>query len=90
VSPPRPSFDGQIPSTLSDQGEEASRPPGLTRQRLLDADDIADWLAIPKGAVYRLVRESRLPSIAVGRYLRFDTTALQAWIDAGGRGLEKD
>ena len=56
---------------------------GPTR-RLLTVDDVAAWLGMPRAAVYRLVRESRLPAVAVGRYLRFDPVAIQRWIDAGG------
>jgi excisionase family DNA binding protein len=58
-------------------------------RRLLTADDVANWLGITKQAVYRLVREYRLPSISVGRYVRFEATAIQRWIDAGGAALDR-
>lgn len=53
-------------------------------RRLLSVDDVAEWLGIPRPAVYRLVREGRLPAVALGRYYRFDPGAVQKWIDTGG------
>ncbi len=53
-------------------------------RRLLSVDPVAELLGLTRPAVYRLVREGKLPAVAVGRYLRFDPIAVGKWIDAGG------
>jgi excisionase family DNA binding protein len=53
-------------------------------RRLLSVDDVAEWLGLTRPATYRLVRQGRLPCVAVGRYYRFDPSAIQRWIDSGG------
>jgi excisionase family DNA binding protein len=58
-------------------------------RRLLDADDVAIWLAIPKAAVYRLVREGKLRSVDIGRFRRFDPSTVERFIAGGGVGLSE-
>lgn len=49
--------------------------------RLLDAEAVAEMLAVPKSWVYAEARAGRLPSIPLGRYRRFREDQIQAWIE---------
>jgi excisionase family DNA binding protein len=59
-------------------------------ERLLTAKEVADLLAVPESWVREATREGRLPHLALGRYRRYEHTAIQAWLreqraDAGHR-----
>jgi excisionase family DNA binding protein len=41
-------------------------------QRLLDADEMSHVLKISREALWRLARQGTVPSLRVGRLLRFD------------------
>lgn len=50
-------------------------------RRLLEADDVAELLGVPRTFVYALARRGDLPVVRVGeRYVRFRAEALEAWI----------
>jgi excisionase family DNA binding protein len=53
-------------------------------ERLLPAEQVADRCQVSKYHVYRLAREGKMPTIAIGRYYRFRTAALVEWKQAGG------
>jgi excisionase family DNA binding protein len=72
-------------TTVSDD-DMAERPPVGTERCLLTADVIAEWLGVSRQAIYRMTRERRLPTVAVGRYYRYDPIAVERWIMAGGAG----
>ena len=48
--------------------------------RLLTAVEVAALLAVPTGWVYRAAREGEIPSIRLGRYVRFDAADISAWV----------
>ena len=48
---------------------------------LLKADDLAEWWQCPRMSVYTAVREKGLPAIRIGRSLRFDRRAVEAWME---------
>lgn len=54
-------------------------------KRLLTATDVAERLGITEDAVYRLTRQKVLPSVRIGRMIRFDERALEEWIQKGGQ-----
>ncbi|WP_067931240.1 helix-turn-helix domain-containing protein [Alicyclobacillus kakegawensis] len=56
--------------------------------RLLTVPQVADMLAVPEHAVYRMAREKLIPVIRIGRLLRFDPEALQKWMAQGGKAFE--
>jgi excisionase family DNA binding protein len=56
----------------------------VTASRLLTADDLAARWQVPKSHVYRLTREGKLPCVALGRYRRYVTTAVEAFETSGG------
>ena len=51
---------------------------------LLTVDDLAAWLKVPPSWIYERTRrrdEGRLPFIKLGKYLRFEETAVKAYLD---------
>lgn len=56
---------------------------------MLTAKQVADLLMIRRPQVYTLAREGVIPSVRVGRTIRFNRDRLLAWIDAGGTGLSE-
>jgi excisionase family DNA binding protein len=56
----------------------------MTPSRLLTADELAARWQVPKGAVYRLAREGRIPVVALGRYYRFCLADVEAFERGGG------
>ena len=47
---------------------------------LLTAQQVAELLQVPATWVYRAAREGDLPSVACGRYVRFDEADVDRWI----------
>jgi excisionase family DNA binding protein len=54
--------------------------------RLLTADEIATWLAVPVSWVHESARAGSLPSLQIGRYRRFRHDDVTAWLDTCKRG----
>jgi len=48
---------------------------------LLDADEAAELLHVPRSTIYELVRSRRLPHVRLGRSLRFTREQLARWVD---------
>src|SRR5207253_10533336 len=56
--------------------------------KLLLAQEVAEILKIPLASVYDLARRKLIPSVRVGRLVRFEEEALRAWIATGGVSLD--
>lgn len=56
-------------------------------QKMMTADEVAEVLSISKARVYDLTRQKLIPSVRLGREVRFSPDALRAWIDQGGQAL---
>jgi excisionase family DNA binding protein len=54
--------------------------------RLLEAEDVADYLGMRTDWVYREVRAGRLPHIRLGRAVRFRRQSIEAWLESTERG----
>lgn len=50
-------------------------------RRLLNAREAAEFLGIAVDTVYRMARLRELPSVKVGRALRFDVVALERYVE---------
>ena len=51
-------------------------------EKLLKAEDVSKLLGIPKGSVYNLVHEGRIPHIKLGNgRLRFKPSSLEKWLN---------
>jgi excisionase family DNA binding protein len=55
-------------------------------QRLLKAAEVAALLSVPEGWVYGEARCGRMPSVSLGRYVRFREDAVLEWIEGLQRG----
>ena len=62
---------------------EPIRPVRLS-EPLLTADQVASLLSIKRSTVYELARTGQLPSIKIGRHLRFTRAMLEAALSAQG------
>jgi excisionase family DNA binding protein len=54
---------------------------GDVGRRLLNAREAARYLALEVDTVYKKARLRELPSVKVGRALRFDLTALEGYVE---------
>ena len=54
------------------------------RTRLLTLREVADYLHVHPGTVYRMVKKGELRGLRVGRDFRFDMRVLEDWIGRGG------
>ncbi len=55
-------------------------------ESLWDVDQAAKVLGLSKTTVYRLAGREDLPSVKIGRVLRFIPAEVQAWVWAQARG----
>lgn len=51
---------------------------GISRKRMISADELAAVLNLTVDSVYRLVRQGVLPAYRVGRTVRFDLDRIEA------------
>ena len=54
--------------------------------RLLDAQEVAAMLGVPKTWVYAQSRQGRLPTVQLGRYKRYRRSAIIGYIASRERG----
>jgi excisionase family DNA binding protein len=50
--------------------------------RLLDANEVAEWLGVPVSWVWESTRSGAMPAIALGRYGRYDREDVQGWLES--------
>lgn len=55
--------------------------PPPTRQ-LIDVPRLAVMVGVTERYVRRLVAEDRVPHLKIGKFVRFDPQAIDAWVDA--------
>jgi len=67
-------------------GSGAPRIEAGQTSRLLEADDVAEYLGMRTDWVYREVRAGRLPHIRLGRAVRFRRESIEAWLESRERG----
>lgn len=49
---------------------------------LLTAEQVAEMLQVPKSWVYEAARDRRIPHVKLGRCVRFEHEALDAWLES--------
>jgi excisionase family DNA binding protein len=54
--------------------------------QLLEAADVATLLGMTKDWVYAEVRAGRIPHVRLGRYVRFRSESIDAWLLESERG----
>jgi excisionase family DNA binding protein len=78
----------QIAPFFDRDGEEPMSEHQLLAEPLLNAEETARFLKVPRSTLYELVRSRGLPHVRVGRVLRFTRQDLSAWITANSYGLQ--
>jgi excisionase family DNA binding protein len=58
----------------------------MTNDRWLSVDDVAAYLGIRRGTVYKWVERSGLPARKVGRLLKFKQSEIDAWVERRSAG----
>jgi excisionase family DNA binding protein len=56
----------------------------ITAAQLLTAEQVGERWQVPKAHVYRLAREGRIPSVKLGKYVRFRLADIEAFEASGG------
>ena len=51
------------------------------QDRLFTPDELCKYLKIPKGTLYKLTMDKRIPHMKIGRKLRFRESKIDAWAD---------
>ena len=59
-------------------------PTGLTAASLMTADDLAARWQVPKSHIYRLTRSEQLPTVRLGKYVRYTISAVEQFESDGG------
>lgn len=54
----------------------------MTKQEapVMNVQEVATYLRIPKSSVYKLAQEGRIPCKKVGRHWRFHRQAIDGWL----------
>jgi excisionase family DNA binding protein len=52
----------------------------VTGARLLTADEVAEMLSVPTSWVRESTRSGAMPHVRLGRYVRYDPQAVEAWL----------
>jgi len=72
----------------ADQRDASSANPSFEGDRplppMLTAPEAARFLRVRAPQIYALARDGTIPSVRVGRAVRFDRERLLRWIDGGG------
>jgi len=87
----RPLLRAQDPPNPARDGNNRRAPAGAAMKlaggmpmRLLTLREVAHYLQVHPGTVYRLVKTRQLKAIRVGRDLRFDLRVVDSWVANGG------
>ncbi len=62
-------------------------------KRLIGVEEVRVYLGIPKGSIYNLVSQRRIPFVKIGRRTLFDLQEINRWIVENARkeeDFEKD
>ncbi len=58
-------------------------------RRLMTADEVAEVLRVSRLRVYELARIGAIPTVRMGRQIRFAPGALNQWMAQGGTSLDE-
>ena len=50
---------------------------------VMTVEEVAEYLRIPRGSIYKLAQRGGIPCQKVGRHWRFRREAVDAWLDNG-------
>ena len=61
----------------------APTPAVVPTERLLTAEQVAEIFRVPVSQIYESARRHRLPCVRIGKYVRFDITAIRQALAVG-------
>lgn len=53
----------------------------MIEKRYVGVRELTEYLSIPKGSLYVMVCEKRIPYLKIGRRLKFDLKAIDGWLE---------
>ena len=53
----------------------------MEQDRLMTAGELAEYLSVPRGSIYNMVYERRIPHIKLGRRVRFRRDEIDRWLE---------
>lgn len=59
-------------------------------KRLFNIEELAEYIAVPKGTIYNWISQRKLPFIKMGRRVKFDKQDIDNFIDERKIFLHKD
>jgi excisionase family DNA binding protein len=62
----------------------------MEEQRLLNVDEVASYLKIPKSTLYRMCSEREIPCAKIGKHWRFDKKLLDDWFIGKTQGTDAE
>ncbi len=77
--------EGCIVLEIATKEEHARAAPKLQSNKLFTVGEVANILNMKQDRIYSLAREKILPSVSLGRQLRFSGPAIEKFIDEGGK-----
>jgi excisionase family DNA binding protein len=79
-TPPKAPFPAPARRPPDGLDDSTATPGGSASDRLLDAAEVAELLNVPTRWVREHSRNGHLPSIRLGRYVRFRRASVLAWV----------
>lgn len=64
------------------KNEDLKNSSQTTSESLWKVDDVAMFLRLTPGTVRMMARQSKIPSIKMGKHYRFRSADIQTWLDA--------
>ena len=49
--------------------------------QILTADDVCQYLKIPRSTLYKLAQNKKIPAFRVGRHWRFKREKIEEWVE---------
>ena len=78
---------GYLENKEPQESSMAPEPRELNRsshsQRLVLADELSEMLSLPRSSIWRLARNGTIPSVRIGRQVRFDKKAVKKALQIG-------
>jgi excisionase family DNA binding protein len=59
-------------------------------ETLLEAKDVADWLGVKEDYVRDLGRRGEIPTVKIGKYVRFERDSIREWIAQQRESIDGD
>lgn len=51
-------------------------------KRLFNIEELAEYIAVPKGTIYNWISQRKLPFVKIGRRVKFDIKDIDEWIES--------